>query len=107
MGTKYWLLLIKSISIKTNLCVLCCPVNVPHTRGGFLSVGPRIVKESRRSHLPAPVIGGLSLPPSSASAGWGPLPGESKTEKRKGSVFNYNFYQSIDIKPYKHNVFDY
>ena len=83
--------------MKKNLCVLCCPVNVPHTRGGFLSVGPRIVSESRRSHLPAPVIGGLSLPPSSASAGCGPLPGESKTENRKGSVFKHNFYQSIDV----------
>ena len=89
-------LLIQNISIKKNLCVLCCPVNVPHTRGGFLSVGPRIVSESRRSHLPAPVIGGLSLPPRTASAGCGPLPGESKTEKTKGSVVKYNFNQSID-----------
>ena len=65
---------------KFNINLLCCPVKVPQTRGGLRSVGPLIVNESRRSHLPAPIIGGLSLPPSSASAGWGPLPGDKSTK---------------------------
>ena len=70
--------------------LLCCPVNVPQTTGGLRSVGPLIVNASRRSHLPAPVIGGLSLPPWTASSGWGPLPGDKSTRLPNSSGYNYS-----------------
>ena len=66
--------------INFHICyVLCCPVSVPHTKGGFRAVGPLIVIWSLLSHLPAPVMGILSLPPSLASATWDPLPGPNST----------------------------
>ena len=59
--------------------ILCIPVRVPQTTGGFLEVGPWTVRVSLASQRPAPVIGGIVLPPAFASAIWVPLPGDNNT----------------------------